>query len=203
MLEMMEAVKARTLLDQMHREFRELPTPELQQQAMSIERQLTYFAPDTEPDEVLSEIRLTSQLPLESRSGPSPQQDLLQQVERIYTDANAGFSGVQPVRTLTEIQQALEPREAFIEYAIPYHPLHPAFRLHALLVTQADAFHIECDLSLLPAGSFVGKLIADDKQPMDASPLGQAIVNRSNCCTTFSSRPWSSVDLISRAWTAW
>jgi CHAT domain-containing protein len=177
MLEMMEAVKARTLLDQMHREFRELPTLELQQQAMSIERQLTYFAPDTEPAEVLSEIRLTSQLPLESRSGPSPQQDLLQQVERIYTDANAGFSGVQPVRTLTEIQQALEPREAFIEYAIPYHPLHPAFRLHALLVTQADAFHIECDLSLLPAGSFVGKLIADDKQPMDASPLGQAIVN--------------------------
>jgi CHAT domain-containing protein len=177
MLEMMEAVKARTLLDQMHVEFRELPAPELQKQAMNIEQELTYFAPDTEPDEVLSEIRLTSQLPLENRSGPSPQQDLLQQVERIYTEANAGFSGVQPVRSLAEIQQALKPREAILEYAIPYHPLHPAFSLHALVVTPGDAFHLQCDLSLLPASSFIGKLIADDKQPMDASPLGQTIIN--------------------------
>ena len=176
MLEMMETVKSRVLLDQMRVPFQPLPTPELLERALAIERKMTYFAPDPEPDIVLSEIRLSSQLPIE-RSGSSSKQQLLEQVELIYSEAKAGFKGVEPVCGLAEIQETLDPRELLIEYTIPYHPLHPAFSLYCLVVTRTQAFAVDCDLASLPPIGFIGKLAADDKQPMDLSPLGQLIVN--------------------------
>jgi len=75
------------------------------------------------------------------------------------------------------VRTRIEPREALIEYFIPYHALHPAIELHAIVVTHADVRRIRVALDSLRVGPrFTGRLATDGRAPLDSSPLGDAVV---------------------------
>jgi CHAT domain-containing protein len=173
MFEMMESVKARTLLDQMHLKYVELP-PELKKQARDIERTMAVVSDNADASAVASEIALSSQLSLNPDLGQSFEQ-AVRATEKIYAEANAGFSGVQAVQPLAHIQEALRPRDALIEYAIPYYPTHPAIEIHIFAITHDRIVQSTVDLRPKRIG-FTGILRVDSRSPMDSSWLGQQIV---------------------------
>lgn len=179
LFDLIESVKSRTLLDQMCLGYKELPQTEAKRRADSIEQQIISFPPDDDSNPIHKELQLSSQLRIPERWGPLKDQQPLRELESIYSQASAGFSGVQRVCTLAEVQQMLSPQEALINYFIPDHPLHPARELHSLAVTKQGVVRFSCDLTSLDRGGkagFIGTLIVDGKQPIQSTPLGEMVV---------------------------
>ena len=98
-------------------------------------------------------------------------------LEKLYHADNAGFQSVATPAPLQEIQKALAAAEAIIEYVIPYYALHPASDLGILLITKQNCLQVHLDLEkILPSKGMTGRLGVDGRAPIDASPLGEAVI---------------------------
>src|ERR1041385_1579226 len=148
---MIEAVKARMLLDQMSFGFKQLAEDQVQRETSALEQQMLAFEEDEDHDSVRSEIRLTSRLPVIDRSQETDKTALLDQIEQNYKSSECGFAGAQVVTHLADVQAALGPREALIEYFVRAYRLHPAFDLYILVITAEQTKLIPVPLADLSA----------------------------------------------------
>ncbi len=181
LFEATESMKARTLLD----EIRQRPLPEppaaLQPRVSELEQKILGFAAPRPDDSLMAEeMRLASQLSGFSTfsSGPNPRVAALADIEKLYADNALGFTAVTSPASLKAIQDALQPGEALIEYVIPYHPLHPAYKLVTLLITRTSAVHVYQDLDKVLPRSTGGtmRMSADGRAALDVSGLGEQVV---------------------------
>lgn len=165
-----EAAKARMLLDALDGNWVQ-PRRDVAEQLARAEREAMAYAADVQGGTVWDEIRLTSEIALgRSRSR-------LDELERRYSEAAAGFTGSTPVAALSDVRAQLRPGELVLEFVIPHHPLHPAFGVWALVIGDGDTELVPLVTDPLSGSSgFVGRLTVDDRAPIDASPLGDAII---------------------------
>jgi len=132
-------------------------------------------------DMFMGEMRLVSQLsPFESIAEEDLEKRLqaLSQLEHSYQQANLGFTASAPTAQLRDIQAALQPREAILEFAMPFHPLDPAHDLWTLFISKDGfrAVHAPMDILGPSTAGFIGRLSVDGQAPVDASPLDNLIV---------------------------
>ena len=175
-----EMLKARTLLDEMSA----LPT-ELAanlSEADELERQVLGFSSsaDLQDNLVLQEINLLSQLsPFGPLGDPSnSRQKPLEQLERLHRKNRAGFRTVTRPVSLQQVKDALDPKEAMLEYVIPFDQFYPNQHLWIFLITKNDCrlAHVALD-TLLPRNSTNSAAFAvDGAAPVQASPLGNLLV---------------------------
>lgn len=178
-----ENLKARTLLDQMGGRFKIPREPEAVAKLLAMEREVMRFAPSAERDPgdqlAFEELRHVSRLPIGTPWDRSDRREALDRLERTYADLGCGFDGVEAITRLEDVQRLLSPRELLLEYHIPFHLLHPAIALTVLSVTadacEVDRFDFASSSST--SGGFIGSVFIDGGQPLDASPLGSAIVS--------------------------
>ena len=139
--------------------------------------QVLAFPPDPDPDPLRREMRLISAVrAIDDDTAPARQQ-ALSAVESMYTQSTGFAGGAEPV-ALAALQSALRPDEVLVEYVVPYHPLHPAIGLAALVITHDDA-RLVPDLPL-PArytSGFIGSYAIDGRAPVDASPMGDMVTS--------------------------
>lgn len=170
-----EALRARTLLDQMKSKTGDFPTPDLSREAAELERQVLHFPPHDPGNLVSAEMRLNSRLSIGTTYDAAPHVQMLTHIEEFFKQHGAGFQGSQPVSSLAQIAKALLPDEALIEYCIPYRWNHPAMELWALVVSAKGVELIPLPLDSLPRTGMIGSLIVDGKAPIDASPLNDFV----------------------------
>jgi CHAT domain-containing protein len=165
-----ESSKARMLLDSLAGCWVQ-PAGDLAAELAAAEREAMAYGEDRQDGLVWDEMRLGSELAL-GRSSAA-----LDDLERRYRDAGAGFSGVAPVPHLDEIRNDLTPGELLIEYVVPHHQMHPAYAVWALAIT-AESVRLVPLLTDPVSGStgFIGRVITGHRAPFDFSPLGGAIV---------------------------
>jgi len=108
---------------------------------------------------------------------PSPREKAIFELESAYKKTGEGFHAVAAPASLSEIQRALQPREALLEYVIPYHRSHPAFDLYILVVTPTSAKSVHVVLNeVLP---FMDAMIGTSligKEATEYSQLSHAVV---------------------------
>lgn len=173
--QMIEAVKARMLLDQMSLGFKQLAENQGQRETSALEQQMLAFEEDEDQDAVRSEIRLISRLPVVDRSQEKDKTALLTKIEQNYKSSDCGFAGAQSVAHLADVQAALGPREALIEYFVRAYRLHPAFDLYILVITAEQTKLIPVPLMDLPTTGMTGSISVDGRQPLDSSALGELV----------------------------
>jgi hypothetical protein len=175
-----EALKARTMLDAMN--FPAVSKPS-GGQTSRLERQVLGFNKDKTgaDDLMMSEMKLVSQLSFSEEmfgEGDSERQKALLQLEALNKQVGAGYRQSDVPARLEDVQRALQPREAILEYVIPYHPMHPAMDLWMFLISRSGfrTAHVPLDKILHPTSGMIGRISADGKAPLDASPLGELVV---------------------------
>lgn len=173
-----ERFRARTLLDEMTGHLRDLPRSAVDQAAQLEAGVLHLEASPSLSGLAGDQVRLTSRLPIGGLR-PSPQLLLaLAELEAVYTAHDAGFLGTEPLGTIDTIIDGLGEDEAILSYHIPYDPLDPAGTLLILAITSHGAMPIHLPIHQGEGGSgFIGRIEADGQQPIDASPLGELIIN--------------------------
>ncbi len=176
LFEAVEMMKARTLLDQLTGRSSPFPDPGQAAQAAELEQAIMRFEPREDRDAASSELSLSSLLPLQPRPEAEGRGATLEEVERLYAEAGAGFDGVQPVAELERVMAALEPDEALIEYVIPYHWSHPAIGIWMLVVTREGVALAEAPTEALPDAGFIGRVTVGDSEPVDVSPLASVVI---------------------------
>lgn len=179
-----EALKARTLLDAMY--FPAVSKPPGAQSAV-LERQVLGFSKDEEEnrDLMMSEMKLVSQLAFSEETfheifegRVSERVKALLQLEEMNNKMGTGYRQSEAPTRLDEVQRALQPREAILEYVIPYHRTHPAMGLWILFITRTafQTAHVPLNNVLRPTSGMIGRLNIDGKAPLEASPLGELVV---------------------------
>ena len=158
LFEMVDAGKARTLLDLMSVGVKEFPTADLATQAVELERNMLRFEPHEAQDSLTSEMRLVSQLSIGSMFDRAKHRQMLATIESFYTEHRAGFEDVARPAPLVQAMQALQADEALIEYCYPYHPLHPAIDLFIFAVTSTQVQVIPVSLRNLPDEGLIGRI---------------------------------------------
>ncbi|MFC7491949.1 MULTISPECIES: CHAT domain-containing protein [unclassified Knoellia] len=173
----LERCRARTLLDEMTGRTRDLDEAQ-QSRAAALEADVMHLeAPPSLRDEVGEQIRLTSRLPIGGLT-PSPERlQSLAELESLYAAHDAGFVGTTPVGTIDTVIESLGPDEAVVSYYLPYNPLDPAGELLILAITSHGALPVHLPLRGDGGSGFTGRIQADGRQPIDASPLGELIIN--------------------------
>ena len=173
-----ERFRARTLLDEMTGHLRDLPESVVEEAARLEAAVLHLEASPSLSDLAGDQIRLTSRLPIGGLR-PSPQLvGALTDLESVYTAHDAGFLGTESLGTIDTIIEGLGADEAILSYHVPYDPLDPAGTLLILAITSRGAMPIHLPIHPGEGGSgFIGRIEADGQQPMDASPLGELIIN--------------------------
>ncbi len=177
-----EALKARTLLDELT-----FPRPAAvsSKQALDAERRAIGFdpLPDVmfEHNEALrSESSLVTQLSAFETfdTHTSDRLGAIDELESIYRNAGAGFTEAARPATLGDIQEALGPREAMLEYVIPFDVADPVPGLWILMISR-NAFVVA--KAPLDKVTFTG---CESKSRMfaggaalDQSPLGCGVIN--------------------------
>jgi hypothetical protein len=173
---LVEATKARTLLDAMHGLYGE-PPEEARGGIADLERELLRFGEDENDGLVFDEMRLASELALGRGELGNRPRNALRAVEDAYAAVGAGFAGVATPPELDRVVAALEPGELLVEYAIPYHPLHPVFQVAAIAVqTGGPELVPVVDPPEGGEAGFVGRIQVDDHAPYDMSPLGDLMI---------------------------
>ena len=173
-----EMLKARTLLDAIHFPSSgrvSVNNEQLQSQVLG------FSTPKTGANDLfMGEMRLVSQLSPFNEMGDELQKRLtaLSEVEQAYKQANAGLVDSASIAQLRDIQSALQPREAIIEYTMPFHPLDPAHGLWILLISKNGFHAVRSPLELLSTEGigFIGRLSVDGEAPIDSSPLDNLVV---------------------------
>jgi CHAT domain-containing protein len=172
---LVEATKARTLLDALGGQM-EAPSGAVADRLAASERELLRFGAERHRGLVFDEMRLTSELALGQGAPGRRPREALTGVEEAYREAGVGFSGVEAVPALEEVIAALEPGELLLEFVLPHHPLHPAYEVWVVAVHHGGAALVPGRLEELPGSGFIGRLTVDDQAPVDASPLGNLII---------------------------
>ena len=134
------------------------------------------FPPDPDPDPLRREMRLISAVRAVDDNSAPARQAALSAVESMYA-GDTGFSGGAEPAALAAVQAVLLPDEVLIEYVVPYHPLHPALGLAALVIT-GESVQLVPDLPLPErfTRGFIGSYAIDGRAPVDASPMGDMVV---------------------------
>jgi CHAT domain-containing protein len=134
------------------------------------------FPPDPDPDPLRREMRLISAVRAVDDNSAPARQAALAAVESMYA-GDTGFSGGAEPAALAAVQALLLPDEVLIEYVVPYHRLHPALGLAALVITGESA-QLVPDLPLPEhfTSGFIGSYAIDGRAPVDASPMGDMVV---------------------------
>jgi tetratricopeptide (TPR) repeat protein len=166
-----EAARSRVLLDTLAGAFRggsgDPREAELAGRAMA-------FTPDDDsPVRELMVVSAVRHMPIEDPDLQSARAAALEALEALYADGSRGFEGGAGTAPLAEVQAALGARQVLVEYVIPYHPIHPAYSLVALVVT-ADAATV-VPLTVPSLGVEPTRLAADGMRPLDTSPLGYMV----------------------------
>lgn len=173
----MEATRTRLLLDYIGLDFKEFPTAETKDFAIKLERELLKFNPSSQTDPIYSEMRLASLLSIGNHWDKGDRSPILKKVEDNYLENNAGFEGVASPANLFSVRNALLDDELIIEYYIPYHELHPAKELLIMVITKKQVLPISMPLESILSSGFIGRMAVDGQQPIDASPLGEEVIN--------------------------
>lgn len=178
-----EAVKSRTLLDELT-----LPHASIlvSTRASGLEQSAIGFKPlpkDMFEDNPTlgSEMALISQLSAFDLPGARNhvRAQAMEQLESMYRDAEAGFRGAAQPAALSRIQKALGPREALLEYAIPFSPADPVPGLWILFVSRdAPPVLAKSPLDRVKVENCMaaGRTVIDGT-PLDSSPLACLITN--------------------------
>jgi CHAT domain-containing protein len=177
-----ETLKARVLLNQMS-----IPPAELRSgnraEAETLENEILGFAKGGEPegDILREEMNLISLLnpfgPLIDIAGERQQR--VAQLEQIYRKAGVGFEQAAKPAALEAVQQALEPKEAILEYVIPYNEFYRDQTLLILLITKDGVRAVHLSLDGLFSRNFndsVGYSI-DGKASVQVSPLSERVTS--------------------------
>ena len=101
--------------------------------------------------------------------------EMVEGIEHHYQHAQLGLKGYAPVASLADIQAALEPGEALIEYFIPAHGSHPAKELLAIAMTAKEVAVVPLTLDALGTVGMTGSISFDGRAPLAVSPLGNAV----------------------------
>jgi CHAT domain-containing protein len=123
---------------------------------------------------------LVSRLPIGGLDSSPDKIDVqgINELDEVYRRHRAGFVGSAGISTLPEIMDSLQPGEGLLHLHIPYDPLDPAGDLVILLITCEGALPIHRALPdrLTPDDDLRAmRMQVDGKQPVDVSPVGQAI----------------------------
>jgi CHAT domain-containing protein len=175
-----ETLKARTLLDEISTPPTELPESS-RSAAGALEAEVLGFAKDNENKDsmFLQESKLISQLSPFGPLGGSESERLvsLAKLEEIYQKARAGFTLAAKPASLDRVRNALEPREAILEYVIPYDPLYPDQYLSILWITSDGLVpvHLKLDEIIPRKGTNTGSISVDGKAPVTFSPLSTIV----------------------------
>lgn len=180
-----ESLKARTLLDALY--FPPVPSDE-PADLSALEQQALGYATAKQEKSVTDDIgrserRLISHLSFfyedmmsAYEEGPSPRMKAIGELESAYKKTGKGFHSVAAPAPLADVQRSLEPREAIIEYVIPYHRSHPAFDLYILFITPTSARSVHVVLNeVLPFNvPMIGTLLIGS-EAWEHSQLGEMI----------------------------
>jgi hypothetical protein len=173
--EAIETLKARLLLDQMTQMPRPA-APALVAELLERERAVLRFKSSTTEDTALEEMRLLSLLSVGLSWNDADRIQGVDDLEAVYETNGIGFAEVARVATLKQVHDALDPDEALVEYFIPSHLTHPAQAGIAFCISSEAIRIIRLPLDALgPGVGFIGKMSVDGMQPLDASPLTEAI----------------------------
>lgn len=170
-----EAARARVLLDALSGCFHgDSGDP----QETSRADQILRFAPETNPDPLLREMRLISAVRAADDESAAERRESLAAVESMYEAPDTGFQdGAEPAG-LADVQAGLRADEVLVEYVVPYHPLHPSMGLAALVITHHDARLVpELPLPEQYTSGFIGSYFIDGRAPVDASPMGDMVTS--------------------------
>jgi CHAT domain-containing protein len=120
---------------------------------------------------------------------PSPREQAITQLEATFRKTGAGFHSTAAPAHLAEVQQSLGPREAMLEYVIPYHRSHPAFDLYILFITHAAArtLHVALNEALPFNVPMIGRTITNEGTN-EHSQIGQTVVETRTAIQTGDER---------------
>lgn len=162
---LIEALRARALLDQMTATAQDFPSPELAAHAAEQERAVLHYAPS--PAEQSTSERdhaVVSQLYV---SHP----ELVDDVEALFAAAGAGLVGGRSPCALGDVMAALRPDEVLIEFYEPKHVMRPPRELWALVITHDAARAGLIFLNLAPDAELGGWMGIDGQAPVNMSLL--------------------------------
>ncbi len=174
-----ESLKARTLLDEIS-----APPVELAESnrsaAEALETNVLGFSRDTGNNDsmFLQESKLISQLSPFGPVGSEGQRlSSLEKLEQIYQKEGSGFTQAAKPASLEQVQNALQPREAILEYVIPYDAFFPDQHLSIFWITH-DGFvpvHLKLDDIIPRNAENTGSISVDGKAPLTFSPLSSVV----------------------------
>jgi CHAT domain-containing protein len=176
-----EALKARTLLDELA-----LPRAAIvsSRQASEAERRAVGFdpLPDVmfEGNQLLrSEASLISQLStFELPNDSGERLKALGELESLYRQERAGFTDTAMPATLRDIQEALKPHEAILEYVIPFNVADPVPGLWMLLISRDGFVEARSPLDKVTFAECESKMrVIAAGASLDNSPLGCGVIN--------------------------
>jgi CHAT domain-containing protein len=172
----LESLKARTLLDALTCPYAPLPPTETKA-ALALERKLTRFAPPDVQTRLEREVALASGLPIGTGWDVLERKRQLDTIEHLYASHGGGFAASASPARLEEIQAALEPDEALIQYVVfPYGraPV-PATDLWAMVITR-ERTQLTAPLRFTaPPDNPGGIMSVDGRMPLQNSPLTNAV----------------------------
>lgn len=172
---LVEATKARTLLDQMFLQPRELPTAELKTEASEGEKKVLQFAPGSTQALLEFEMKLASQLSIGSTWDRAERSASLDRVEALFAEHRAGYDTARQIPRFAEIKDALRPGETLVEYCIPFHELHPSHELWAVVITNRAIQVVPLPIAAPSTAGFIGRMFIDGREALDASPLSELV----------------------------
>jgi CHAT domain-containing protein len=142
-------------------------------------QQVLAFPPHPDPNPLRREMHLISAVRTTDDDTAAARQQALSAVESMYAASDtAGFRGGAQPTALERVQAALDPDEVLVEYVVPYHPLHPALGLAALVITsQGVSLVPDLPLPTRFTSGFIGSFAIDGRAPVDASPMGDMVIS--------------------------
>ena len=101
----------------------------------------------------------------------------LSRLEAEYSRLGLSAPPIAEVATLDQVQQALAPDEALVEYVVARRGVNPLQEVWALVITDKSArvAHVAAEESFATA-DFVGSVGTDARAPIDFTPLGGLVV---------------------------
>lgn len=175
----LEANKSRILLDELDGNTAAVADPTAAKDVLAKESQLLHLAAQG-ARRSWAEQSLVSRLPIGGLDSSPEKIDVrgISTLDEIYRRHRAGFVGSAGITNLEQIMESLQPGEGLLHLHIPYDPLDPAGDLVILLITCEGALPIHRTLPdrLTPDDDLRAmRMQVDGKQPVDVSPMGQAI----------------------------
>ncbi|AFS80368.1 hypothetical protein NKOR_02350 [Candidatus Nitrosopumilus koreensis AR1] len=177
--EIIERLKARTLLDYMQIKPKEFQDKKISEIIFDKEKKLLRFNSPTSksnvPEIIQFEGQLMSRLSIGTAFDRSERHLQQEEIEELYRLHNAGFEKTSNVTTMRKIQTSLKGDEILLEFFMPNHPTHPSIELWVIIITSKESKVLQIPLDSLKNPGMIGIMSIDGQQPLDVSPLGNFI----------------------------